>query len=122
MTYNVNFTNTTSVAEFTITNNETTVTLLFSGTRDDSDLGAGADNRPNDGMSVDRLNTIALADPKTHPMPHFMFANGSDFHFSDDKSYGWVLVKGSSASSVRDGLFVRAVFVTAVISSSLLFW
>jgi hypothetical protein len=110
MTYTLNFTNTTSIAEFTISSNMSTVTILFSGTRYQGD-GNSSTYRPADGFYGNRVNTIALADPRAHPLPHFTFANGSEIKYSYDKSYGWI-VSAVSASGVGPRVSLALLLVS----------
>jgi hypothetical protein len=127
MTYNVNFTNKTAVSAFTITSNTSTVTILFSGTRDDGDI-QGTDawkNRPNDGTGYvnTSLDTIQLADPRSHALPHFTLTNGKGFNFSYSKENGWTLTSGSSALSLRDRVLSTSIWVVLVsLCMSLLWW
>jgi hypothetical protein len=127
MTYNVNFTNKTAVSEFTITSNTSTVTLLFSGTRDDGDIMSvdAWKNRPNNGISYvnTSLDTIQLADPRSHPLPHYTLTNGKGFNFSYSKEDGWILTSGSSPLFLRDRVISTSVWLVLVsLVMTLLVW
>lgn len=118
MTYSVNFTNNTNVSKFTITSNSSTVTILFSGTRYDGDPDS-SEYRSNDGtiLSNGSLNTIALADPSIHSLPHFTFTNGTEFTFTGSYYTGWT-VKSSSVY-LRNYLSLTSILL-ALIGSSIL--
>jgi hypothetical protein len=127
MTYNVNFTNKTAVSEFAIASNTSTVTLLFSGTRDDGDIKSvdAWKNRPNNGRSYvnTSLDTIQLADPRSHPLPHFTLTNGKGFNFSYSKDDGWILASGSSASFMTDRVISTSIWLVLVsLVTTLLVW
>jgi len=127
MTYNVNFTNKTAVSQFSITSNTSTVTILFSGTRDDGDINTvdAWKNRPNNGISSDNssLDTIQLADPRSYSLPHFTLTSGKGFNFSYSKEDGWILTSGSPTSGMRDSIVLTSIWLALVsLVVTLLLW
>jgi hypothetical protein len=92
--YNLNFTNTTVKASFTVADPTRNLTIYFDGKRRD---GLNKTSSPED--KPGQYSAIALAPPENNTMPHFTFATGAEFQWHRDSELKWT---ASSSKGTRN--------------------
>jgi hypothetical protein len=115
--YNLNFTNSTTSALFTLTAPYGVVTMYFSGARVDDLYNHGLDSfnpYDNGNYTASALNS---SNPKA---PGFMFANGSRIEFGGDVAFASQSSSGVQAEAMQ--WIARLSLIIAGIASFVIFF
>lgn len=109
-TYNLNFTNSSSAAIFSLSTSSANITLSFSGSRTTLKGSPKENLQPSNNETYTEM---ALADPRHNSMPHFTFANGTEIQWKKPDAWGgW---SARSNASRKRGLHVKMTLCYSIV-------